>query len=476
MKPEPDGHPEVVILGAGPTGLGAALGLALNGYRRGVRVVEKASRPGGLAGSFRWKTHTIDHGPHRLSPNIPHVRVMAEELLGPDCLIKKSQHGVQFGGKLYQFPPRVVDWITPQSVWHAWAFAWSFVAAQLGWITWRFTTDTFETTVVRKFGRRFFTMIAGPMAEKVWGNPNDIDPAFVSQRFAAVHPYEVLKKVLFPKQELNPSIFYYPRQGYQQLWDCMAEYLVREGHRVCFGAQPVRVEVEGDRIVQLRIAGQDGEAVLEGPDLIVISTVPIAALVRLITGFDTRRLREHVDAIKIRSMILVAFEFDQPKALPYRTLIFPEHDVCFNRLFEQNEYSRDTVENGRSVVVADVTCPRGDPWLDKPDADLVEMVRADMATLPYIRLERITDACVKRVEYAYVTPDVETRRRIYHVHHELKRIANLVLVGRFAVGEYDNSDYAIDNGMTLGAMISGRISKLEYLCTTSANRQRYIVG
>jgi protoporphyrinogen oxidase len=175
-------------------------------------------------------------------------------------------------------------------------------------------------------------------------------------------------------------------------------------------------------------------------------------------------------------MILVAFEFEQPKALPYRTLIFPERDVCFNRLFEQNEYSRDTVENGRSVVVADVTCPRGDPWMDKSDADLVEMVRADLGKLPYIRLDRIVDACVKRVEYAYVTPDVETRRRIYLVHHELKRIANLVLVGRFAVGEYDNSDYAIDNGMTLGAMISGRISKLEYLCTTSANRQRYIVG
>ena len=468
--------PQVVILGAGPTGLGTALGLALHGYRNPVVIVEKKVRPGGLAGSFRWKNHTVDHGPHRLSPNITRVRVLAEELLGPDCLIRKSQHGVQFGGKLYQFPPRVIDLITPVSLWHAGAFAWSFLTAQLGWITWRFTPDTFETTMVRKFGRRFYERVAAPMAEKVWTDPREIDPAFVNQRFAQVHPREVLKRLLFPKQELNPSIFYYPRRGYQQLWDSIADYLVREGQAISYESQPTRLEVEGGRIVRIAVAGPDGERTLEGPDLTVVSTLPIASLVGLLAGFDTTVLREHVRGIKIRSMILVLFEFDLPRALPYRTLIFPERETCFNRLFEQNEYSRDTVEAGRSVVVADVTVHRGDPRLEKSDEDLIAMVRADLAKLPYIRLDRVTDAAVKRIEFAYVVPDLGTRQLIYQVQHELKRIANLILVGRFAVGEYDNSDYAIDNGITLGAVLSGWIPKLDYLCTTYGNRQRYIVG
>ncbi len=466
----------VVILGAGATGLGTAIGLALHGYAGQVLLIERKATPGGLAGSFRWKNHRVDHGPHRLSPNITRVRVLAEELLGPDCLIKKSQHGVQFRGKLYQFPPRVIDWITPASLWHAGAFAWSFLAAQLGWITWRFTPDTFETTIVRKFGRRFYERIAAPMAEKVWTDPAEIDPAFVNQRFAQVQPREVLKRVLFPKQELNPSIFYYPRHGYQQLWDSIGHYLVRQGQTILYESQGTRLEVDHDRIVRITVAGPGGERTLEGSDLTVVSTLPIASLVGLLAGFDTTALREQVGGIKIRSMILALFEFDLPRALPYRTLIFPEREICFNRLFEQNEYSRETIEAGRSVVVADVTVPRGDPRLEKSDEDLIAMVRADLAKLPYIRLDRVTDAAVKRVEFAYVVPDLATRRRIYHAHHELKRVANLVLVGRFAVGEYDNSDYAIDNGITLGAMLSGRISKLEYLCTTYDSRQRYIVG
>lgn len=469
-------QPGVVILGAGSTGLGTALGLALNGYERDVLVIEKNSRPGGLAGSFRWKTHTIDHGPHRLSPNITSVRVIAEELLGPDILTNKNWHGVQLGGTLYQFPPRVSDWITPRSLRHLVAFSWSFAVSQVAWVTRRFSPDTFRSTLVRKFGRRFYDVIAHPMAEKVWGNPDDIDPAFVSQRFAHVHPYELLKRVVVPRQELNPSIHYYPRHGYQQLWDSMAGYLVRDGQSIWLAAEPTRIEVENNRIVRLVVATPDGDTEVTGTDLTVVATIPIASLVRLLTGIDTTTLRDHASAVKVRSMALVLFEFDQPRTLPFRTVIYPEREFCFNRLFEQNQYSRDTVEPGRSVVVADITDPRGDARMKVTDAELIEMVRRDMAKLPYLALDRVTDAAVRRVEFAYVTPDLETRRRIYLIEHELKQIANLVLVGRFAVGEYDNSDYAIDNGMTLGAMITGRISKLEYLCTTRMNRQRYIVG
>jgi protoporphyrinogen oxidase len=226
----------------------------------------------------------------------------------------------------------------------------------------------------------------------------------------------------------------------------------------------------------VRLTGPGGETVIEGPDLTVVSTIPIATLVRLLTGFDTQPLLDLTAGIKIRSMLLVALEFDRPRALPYRTLIYPEQDISFNRLFEQNEYSRETVEAGRAVVVADITGPRGDPTMAKSDADIVGMVCADLAKLPYVPRAAIVDTLVKRVEFAYVTPDLDTRRRMYQLQHALKRIANLELVGRFAAGEYDNADYAIDNGITLGAVISGRISKLEYLCATNSNRQRYIVG
>ena len=200
--------PRVVILGAGPSGLGTALGLSLNGNGVKTLTIEKKDRPGGLAGSFQWKSHTLDFGPHRLSPNIDMIYILAEELLGPDLLMKRSQHGVELSGALYQFPPRVSDWVAPASFWQLSAFAASFLLAKVAWVPRRFEADTFEKIIVRKFGRRFYRLIAAPMSGKVWGPPETFDPSFASQRFAMVDPKEVLKRAIFPKQELNPANFY----------------------------------------------------------------------------------------------------------------------------------------------------------------------------------------------------------------------------------------------------------------------------
>lgn len=404
------------------------------------------------------------------------MRVLAKELLGPDCLINKSQHGVHFNGRLYQFPPRIIDWLSLGPVWEIISFAFSFLAAKLNWIVHRFEPENFQATITARFGRRFYRAVVAPMAEKVWIKPDDIDPAFVEQRFALVHPMAVLKKTIFPRQELNPSIFYYPRNGFQQLWDNMASYLKRDGQNIRYDALPSKLEIRQDRIVRVEYVQGGITHHLEGKGLQVVSTIPIVALLGIMTGIDVGPLLEKARRAKFRSMFLVAMEFDQPQTLPYRTIIFPEKKYRFNRLFEQNKYSRATVIDGKSVIVADITYPRGGDEARLSDAEIIEGVREDIKKLPYIDESRIIGAHVERVEFAYVVPDLESRRCFYEIHHELKKIPNLYLTGRFSIGEYDNSDFAIDHGLALGAALAGRTSQLEYLMVQHENRDRNIVG
>jgi protoporphyrinogen oxidase len=469
-------RPDVLILGAGATGLGAGLGVALAGSGQKVVIIERNSRPGGLAGSFTWKNHSIDFGPHRLSPNLRTIRALAEELLGPDLLVQKSQHGVQFKGRLYQFPPRVRDFLHPAPIWYSAAFAASFAAAKLNWIVRRFDADTFESTIVRKFGRRFYRTIAAPMAEKVWIDPSQIDPMFANQRFAQVRPAAVIKKLIFPRQELNPASFYYPRRGYQQLWDAIAELVVREGNEIWCDARPTSIQVEGSRVVSITLKTREGETTVDTRNVTVLSTIPLTPLLAMIKGADFSAAREIIGRVKYRSMLLAMFEFDQSDTLPFRTLIFPESNLRFNRLFEQNKYSRETVAAGRSVVVADVTVPHGDPANSAPSEEILAEIEADLRKLNYVPVDRIVDRNLMRVEYAYAVPDIESRRATARVLHDLKRISNLHFLGRFSVGEYDNADYAIDNGLTFGAMLGGRISRLEYICSIQERRDRSIVG
>ncbi|QPJ65285.1 MAG: NAD(P)-binding protein [Candidatus Nitrohelix vancouverensis] len=466
-----------IILGAGPTGLSVGLGVALRSASHNALILEAKSRPGGLAGSFYWKNHIVDYGPHRLSTILDNVRVLAEDLLGPDCLLKMSLHGVQYSGRLFQFPPRVIDWLSPECVYHLVSFGLSYIWGHLVWITRRFDTATFESIMIRKFGNQFYNKIIYPMAKKVWIEPRDIDPSFVTQRFASIHPFEVIKKILIPKQELNPAAFYYPRKGFEQLWLNIAHRFEQEGNHIAYNTKATRVVVQDNKIVRVEFSGPDGDQAIEGDNLNVVSTIPVTGLIQILEGFEPiDRLKELASRLRFKSMLLVAFEFDQPETLPFRTHIYPEDDFIFNRLFEQNQYSRETVEEGKSVVVADITVLQGDPLFEKSDQEIIDRVKKDMAKLRYIKSWKITDAYVGRVEYAYVVPDLETRKSFHEITHILKSIPNLILSGRFGIGEYDNSDYAMDQGLAIGAMLCGESSKLDYLLTLHKTRGRPIVG
>ena len=75
----------VAILGAGPAGLGAALGLARRGFE--VDVIEAGERVGGNAGSFELSGLRVDYGSHRLHPATdPAIFAEIQALLGDDLL------------------------------------------------------------------------------------------------------------------------------------------------------------------------------------------------------------------------------------------------------------------------------------------------------------------------------------------------------------------------------------------------------
>ena len=70
----------VVVIGAGPAGLTAALELAELGVP--VLVVEANKRVGGLAQTVEYKGFRFDIGGHRFFTKVPAVRALWREILG----------------------------------------------------------------------------------------------------------------------------------------------------------------------------------------------------------------------------------------------------------------------------------------------------------------------------------------------------------------------------------------------------------
>ena len=468
-----------IILGAGPTGLGTALGLCLNGQTDNVIVIEKAHQVGGLAGSFVWKNHIIDYGPHRLSSSLPDIKTICDEILGSELLTLKSQHGVQLQGVLCQFPPRVIDWISPPQIARLIAYTMSYIKARLDWTIRRFDQEkTFKQIVSSKFGNRFYSFIIQPMCKKVWIDPVYIDPEFAEIRFEHINPTRALKKLISPLKDLNPTIFYYPKKGFIQIWDYFSKYVKNSGGEILLDSEPIEIELDGNKITKVKIRNSKSTKVFEGTDLQLISTIPLINFVKTIKSNESwvSNLVEDLSQIKIRSMLLVCIEFNQPKTLPFRTLIFPEAKFIFNRIFEQNLYSPDTVEKGKSVIVADITTGPKDPILSLSDEEIFEKTMEGLRQLKYINTDCINDFYVRRVPFAYIVPDTNSREIMFNTVKKLSEIQNLHLRGRFSIGEYDNSDYAIEHGLKLSEFLVKKTSKLEYLRQLSSISNRHIVG
>tara|TARA_B100000989_G_scaffold298943_1_gene291247 strand:+ start:6036 stop:7442 length:1407 start_codon:yes stop_codon:yes gene_type:complete len=464
---------KIIIFGAGPSGLSTAYGVKKNSPQD-IEMFEKKSSVGGLAGSFIMDKDFIDYGPHRLAIQNLKIKQIAESLLRSNILINKSQHGVQFKNRLYQFPPKIKDLINIKSIIIILKIISSYFLGKLHWFVNRYGNENFNEFIHHQFGKFFLDEIARPMSTKVWGDSNKIDPSFVTQRFSMIKPFEIFKQFIFPSPKLNPSIFYYPKYGgFQAIWDAMKESLENNKVKINLESYPTKIEIENSKIKYIEIQNKNGLVKLNTENSTVVSSIPIFNLIKIMNT-NTDNLLNLAKEVRIRSMYLVIMKFNQNQTLPYRTLIFPEKEFIFNRIFEQNLYSRNTIEDNKSVIVADITFDKNSEFYSTDK--IKEIVKEQIGKLNYINIDKLESIKVELIEHAYVSPEEQTRKNFQLIEKKLNEIENLELIGRFGVGEYDNSDYAILNGLNLSDYLTSKISKIEYDLIKSGSSQEKILG
>src|SRR5882724_8309593 len=100
-------HVPVVVIGAGPAGLTAALQLAELGVP--VIVVEANQRVGGLAQTIEYKGFRFDIGGHRFYTKVPAVRELWRSMLGADFLTRPRLSRIFFDGKFFDYPLKPAD-------------------------------------------------------------------------------------------------------------------------------------------------------------------------------------------------------------------------------------------------------------------------------------------------------------------------------------------------------------------------------
>ncbi|MEE8574175.1 MAG: FAD-dependent oxidoreductase [Thermodesulfobacteriota bacterium] len=451
---------KIVILGAGPSGLSVAWELS---KKKGfdVTLLERGWTVGGLAQTITHDGLRFDIGPHRLSPQLPEIVDAVKALLGDDLLTRENIHGVYLHDSFYHYPPGLKDFLRPASIKATFLFGLSWAAARIkDVLTSSDSSDhSFDLLLKRYFGKKFYNEVIVPMLFKVWGT-EDLHHEFAKIRFELPTFSRMLKRIFIKSSKVNDDLFYYPKNGFGQIWDSVADHVTKNGHKVTNSVQIKEIqasnlsgpflvkyvkdgkqgEIEADTLVST-ISNKDLLAYLKGSGL-------VEPLIEKMPAFGSRTLRLGIVAVK---------SFN----LPARVIIFPEEKYIFNRISEMNHFADLGYPEGQSILMIDVICDSGGK-IDKTNEDEFNRLLLDS----FLSLNWCTEADVKKVfslrfpgAYPVLT---EERYEAQVAAEEFFKGSELLLCGREASSDYNNAHNAVGKGFITARFIAGEIEYDEY--------------
>ncbi len=318
--------PRIVIIGAGPTGLGAGYRLQEIGHEDWV-ILEANDYVGGLATSFTDEAgFTYDIGGHVMFSHYPYYDALVEKLMGGEYTELQREAWVWMEDRFipYPFQNNIRD-LEPQTVFEC---VQGLIEAQRAGRSY----DNFAEWVDAIFGAGIAKHFMLPYNFKVWATPAELmNHVWIGERVSVVDVETILRNVILGDDQLSwgpNNTFRYPlRGGTGHLYEGLRGYVESKLHL----ETPV-VSVD-PRAKEVRTA--DGRV---WPYDVLLSTMPLNRLIACTEGVPDTVRRAAGDLVWSGSHI-VGVGLDRPADSTKNWIYFPEPDVPFYRVTYLSNYS-----------------------------------------------------------------------------------------------------------------------------------------
>ena len=438
-------QPHIVILGAGPAGLGAAFQLTRRDQAR-VTVLERNKVVGGNAGSFKLAGLSVDYGSHRLHPACdPIVLRDIREMLGGD-LLDRPRHGrIRLRGHWIHFPLKPLDlaFKLPPS------FTCGVAVDLIGKVGLHrangAVAETFSSILERGLGQTICRDFYFPYARKLWGlDPEELSATQARRRVSASSLAKMARKVLAAVPGLKPpgsGRFYYPRYGYGQISEAYYQAAQKAGAKFHLNASVRSVEITQDNppTVCFELNGERHSL----SATCVWSTIPITVLARCVKPSPPSEYLEAVEGIDYRAMILIYLVLEQDQFSEYDAHYFPEAHIPISRLSEPRNYSASPEPRNRTVLCAELPCSPDDLVWKMSDEQLGNLLCDALASAGIPVQAPVLEVATRRLRQAY-----PIYRRGYEscfnlLDQWLSQVDGLLTFGRQGLFAHDNTHHAL---------------------------------
>ncbi|MBK9445996.1 MAG: NAD(P)/FAD-dependent oxidoreductase [Betaproteobacteria bacterium] len=486
----------VIIVGAGPAGLTAAMELLRSGQATPV-VLEGSDEIGGISRTVNFKGYRMDIGGHRFFSKSDWVMNWWREILpihsGCDdggvvpisyqnkqhqvsakkgegandnvMLVRGRLSRIYFLRKYFDYPIKLnantlmnLGFVRLVRIGFSYVYAMAFP---------RKVEKSLEDFLVNRFGGELYRTFFKDYTEKVWGvECSRISAEWGAQRIKGLSILSALRHA-FSKRFLADSVdgqkatqtsliekFLYPKLGPGQLWEEVARRVVDGGGEIHMKHSVRSISRTGAAITSVRAVDAFGKE-RDFPGDAFISTMPVKDLVNGIEPPAPEDVRQVANDLPYRDFITVglllnkmtrnaqSLSADQSNMPPDNWIYIQERDVRIGRLQVFNNWSPHLVSDPSKVWLGlEYFCQEGDDLWTKPDDEMIRFAAAELAKIGMIDESDVLDGTVIRVPKTYPAY-FGSYSDFWKIREFVDGIGNLFLVGRNGMHRYNNQDHSM---------------------------------
>lgn len=439
-----------LLLGAGPTGLGAARQLELLGVHDWL-LLEAAPEPGGLAASFvDEQGFTWDIGGHVQFSHYEYFDRAMLEFLGADgWLHHQRESWVWMRDRFIPYPfQNNIRRLPPEDL--------NKCLQGLVEITRhpRPKPANFGEWIDATFGPGLAEVFLRPYNFKVWAFPPELmNAVWVGERVAVTDLGRVLSNLVFGKDDLSwgpNNTFQFPKYGGTgAIWRACAKRLPAEKLRL--NTTVTRVDLD-----RREVTTATGETVAYDR---LISTIPLRELIRLTGQTRFQPLAERGLLYSTSNIFGLGLRGKPREELATKCwMYFPEDNCPFYRVTVFSNYSPNNVPDIRQhwSLMAEVSESPHKPV--NRGALLEEVIQGALNTRLIERREDIISTWSYRAGYGYPTPGLHRDEVLAEIipFFEAKEVYSR---GRFGLWKYEvsNQDHSFMQGVEIiERLVNGR--------------------
>lgn len=446
----------VVIIGAGPAGLTAALELLDKNVR--PIVLEADTQVGGISKTVERDGWRFDIGGHRFFTKVSRVQEFWHKVLDADDFPTRDRLSrIYYEGKFFDYPIKPLNAFSNLGPLESVRCMTSYVATRL-----RPPKDQsdFESWVAARFGWRLYRIFFKTYTEKVWGVPaTEIRSDWAAQRIKGLSlPGAVFNafRAYFAQTKHVSLIdrFEYPRLGPGQMWERATE-LVEQAHgEVRLQSEVVSLRRDGHGVTSVVVDSERGRE--EIPTSSVISSMPLGELALAMSPLPPENVINAAKSLSHRDFLTIALVV--PEELSFRDNWIYIHDptVKLGRVQNFRSWSPDMVKPGSTCLGLEYFVFEGDELWGMDDADLVSFATEEITRIGLIPRDVVEAGFVVRVPQAYPVYDASYTDHVTVIRTWLEReTPNVYPVGRNGMHRYNNQDHSMLTAMLAVENIHG---------------------